>query len=245
MEVLICFKWERDSNDAAISSDGSLKWFENKLKPSDDDAAAIVCARQIATDTNGNLTAVTIGDGDATWALARGATRAVSVGNYMPAKDEAVTAARLANAIKATGHYDVIVMGDAQEFAGVAPIIASILEIPIVAGVADVGADPEDPGCLIAHRTTTQAQETLKIQGPALVSVMAASTEKNFPTMRQIMAAKRFPVDKLDGAQMEAIVENRVIVRESRLPERRRVQLFEGDKAVDKLVAALKSNEIL
>lgn len=190
MNVLICFKWERDSNEATISNDGSLKWFDTKLKPSDDEAASIAFARQIAADTDGTLTAVTIGDGDATWVLARGASRTVSVNEYIPSKDDGQTAARLANAIKAVGDYDVILTGDAQEFAGVVPATAAKLGIPLIAGVTDVAADADDPACLIAHRTTTQSQETLKIHTPVLVSVTATSAEKNHPTIRQIMAAK-------------------------------------------------------
>lgn len=193
------------------------------------------------------MTAVTIGDGDATWALARGASRAISVGAYTPGKDNAVTASLLANAIKAAGEYDVILMGDAQEFAGVVPVTAAMLELPLVAGVSFVSLDPSDPTCLIAHRTTTQAQETLKIKTPALISVAAASSEKDFPGMRQIMAAKRLPVDKPDAEQLGNVLEDRLVVKELRLPEKHRVKLFEGEasRAVGELVNALRADGAL
>lgn len=247
MKVLICYKWQRDSDEATISSDGSLKWFNTKLKPSDDEAAAIACAKKIAADTEGTLTAVTIGDGDATWALARGASRTVSVGAYTPDKDDTVTAAQLANAIKAAGDYDVILMGDAREFSGVVPVTAALLGIPVIAGVTDIAVDPAEPNCLIAHRTTTQAQETLKLRGPALVSVAAMTKEKTAPTMRQIMAAKKLPVDKLDAAELGQVIESGVTVKDARLPAKRVAQLFEGEasQSVGELLAVLRAREVL
>lgn len=247
MKVLICYKWERDSDEATISNDGSLKWFNTKLKPTDDEAAAIACAKKIAADTEGTLTAVTIGDGDATWALARGASRTVSVAAYSPDKDDVVTASQLANAIQAAGDYDVILMGDAREFSGVVPVTAAILGIPVVAGVTDVAVDPDDPTCLIAHRTTTQAQETIKIHGPAMISVAATAKEKTPPTMRQIMAAKKLPVDKLDAAELGQVVNSGVTVKDSRLPAKRVAQLFEGEasQTVSELLVTLRAREVL
>jgi len=247
VKVLICYKWERDSGEATISHDGSLKWFNTKLKPSDDDAAAIACARQIAADTSGDLTAVTIGDGDAAWALARGASRTVCVSAYTPSKDDAVTAAQLAKSIKAAGEFDVVLMGDAQEFAGVVPITAALLGLPLVAGVSDVAIDPGSPDCLIAHRTTAEAQETLKIRVPALVSVAASGSEKAIPSMKQILAAKKLPIDELDAAEMGTVAETRMVVKEIRVPARREVQMFEGDvpQAVGELIAALRADKLL
>lgn len=244
MKVMFCYKWERDSSEAAISHDGSLKWFNTQLKPSDDEAAAIACARQIAADTEGSLTAVTIGDGDTAWALARGADRAVRASSIMPSKDDAVTGAQLAEVIKASGAYDVVLMGDAQEFAGVVPVTAALLGLPLIAGVEDVAVDPEHPDCLIAHRLTDKAHETLRIHTPALISVAATSSEKNLPSMRQILSAKKRPIEELDTANMH---ETHMTVKGISLPPRREVQMLEGDaqQAVAKLIAALRTDDSL
>lgn len=247
MNVLICFKWERDSEEATISHDGTLKWFNTNLKASDDDAAAISCARQIAAETESSLTAVTIGDGDATWAMARGASHTLRASTYMPGKDESVTAARLANAIKAAGEYDVILIGDELEHAGVAPITAALLGLPLVAGVADVAIDSKHPGYLIAHRATSENIETLKVKLPALISVLATSSEKNRPGMRQILAAKKLPVDELDMSELDLLSDVRLEVKETTLPDRRQVHMFEGSmsQTVSELVATLRANKIL
>ena len=249
MNVFIAYKWERDSDEATISSDGSLKWFDTKLRASDDEAAAIVCAKQLTVDTGGTLTAVTIGDGDATWALARGASRAVSIGGYFPAKDNAVTASALVSAIRTAGDTDVVVLGDAREFSGVVPAVAAQLGLPLVAGVADFAVDPENQSCVIAHRNTDQAQETLRIHMPVVISVCATSKEKTAPTIRQIMAAKRLPIDKLDAAELGELPESSLQVTGCRLPIRREAQLFEAegdaDKAVNELVATLHARNVL
>lgn len=247
MNVLICYKWERDSAESAISHDGSLKWFNTQLKASNDDAAAIACARQIVTDTEGELSAVTIGDGDTSWALSRGATRAVSVNEFAPSKDDAVTAAKLAKAIKATGNHDVILMGDAQEFAGVVPVTAALLGIPLVAGVSDVEIDSNNPDYLIAHRTTSEALEEVKIRVPALISVVADSSEKNSPSMRQILAAKKRSIEKISAEEIGMVEESCVTVKETHLPTKREVRILEGNvsQVISELISTLHADDVL
>lgn len=247
MKVLFCYKWKRDPGDAAISSDGSLKWFFTTLKPSDDDSAAIVCARQIADSTNGSITAVTIGDGDATWALARGAQKAVSVPDFMPSEDEAITGARLAEAIRGAGDYDVVIMGDTQEFAGVVPVAAASLGLPLVAGVSGVSYDEAYPDCLIARRLNDDVQETLKIQLPALVSVLATDSEKLRPSMKQMLMAKKMPVEKLEAADPVAARGVCLEVLGTSMPEFREAEIIDGDaqEVSEKLLSILRDKEII
>lgn len=246
MNVLFCYKWERDPNEATITSDGALKWFDTKLKANDDEAAAIVVARQIAESTGGALTGVTIGDGDASWVLARGAARCVSVDALIPDADNALTGARLAEAIKATGEYDLVIMGDGQEYSGVVPATAAALGIPAVVGVTNVTPDGDNPGCVLAERATATAQETLRVHVPALISVAATSSEKTRPSMRQMMAAKKLPVERVAVAD-EHTGEGKLGLSGSRLPEKRRAAIIEGDAAESaaKLVALMREKELI
>lgn len=126
MKVVIAYKWGRDEEDALVYDDGSIKWKRDKLVASDDDAAAIACARSVAAATGGELVAATLGNGDASWALARGAVSAVSAEGLEPAVDEAQTAANLAAVVAEAGEADLVVIGDAQKSAGVAgPLLRS------------------------------------------------------------------------------------------------------------------------
>lgn len=245
MNVLFCYKWERDPNEATITSDGALKWFDTKLKANDDEAAAIVMARQIAAETGGALTGVTIGDGDTSWVLARGAARCVCADAFAPDTDNAVTGARLAAVIKAAGEYDVILMGDTQEYSGVVAATAAALNIPAVVGVTKAEPDAENPGCILVERATSSALETLRVHTPALISVAATSSEKTHPTMRQMMAAKKLPVEHVELAEIGN--GGRLGVSASRLPEKRRAAIIEGDarESAEKLVALMREKEIL
>lgn len=247
MKILFCYKWKRDPGDAAITSDGSLKWFFTALKPSDDESAAIVCARQIAERTNGEITAVTIGDGDATWALARGAKKVVSVPGFMPDANEALTGERLAEAIKAAGEYDVILMGDTQEFAGVVPVTAACLSVPLVAGVSSVSYDEAYPDGLIAKRSNDDVQETLKIQLPALISVAATDSEKIRPTMKQMLMAKKMPVEKPEVTDPAASKTAHLEVLGTSMPEFREAEIIDGSarEASEKLLCLLREKEII
>lgn len=244
MNVLFCYKWERDPNEATITSEGVLKWFDTKLKTTDDEATAIAMARKLAQDSGGTLTGVTIGDGDVYWALARGAERAVSADALLPDADNALTAARLAEAINAVGGYDVIIMGDVREYSGVAPAVAAKLGLPMVVCAQEIAADAENADCVLVTRTTGEAQETLRVHTPALISIVAVGSEQTRPTMRQVMAAKKLPVERLG---ITADTHTNVNVLDTRLPQKRRAQLFEGEAkdAVDALLAVLREKEIL
>lgn len=246
MNVLFCYKWERDPNEATITSDGALKWFDTKLKANDDEAAAIVMARQIAAETGGALTGVTIGDGDTSWVLARGAARCVCADALMPTADNALTGARVAEAIKAAGEYDLVLMGDAQEYSGVVPATAAALGIPAVLGVTSVTPDGDNPGCVLVERATAAAQETLRVHTPALISVAATSSEKTHPTMRQMMAAKKLPVEHVTVPDEHAD-SGALTLSGSRLPEKRRAAMIEGeaDESAAKLVALLREKELV
>lgn len=247
MDVVLAFKWERDPDDAFVSSDGSVKWYMEKLKASDDDAAAIACARKLAADAGGQLRAVTIGDGDVGWALARGAASAVSVGEYGPSDDEAVTARCLANAIAAAGEADVVVMGDAQAHAGVAGVVGALLGLTVVTGVREIVLDADAPECVLVSRATSEAEETLRVRMPALVAVAAADAEKSTPTMKQILAAKKLPVDRREAADVGEVSGGHVHVASTSAPAARRARMIEGTpiQAAGELVATLVAEGVL
>lgn len=69
-----------------------------------------------------------------------------------------------------------------------------------MAGVRDFAADPDDPGRIVAHRKTDKTLETLLIAVPALITVSAVEDEKNVPSMKQMLAAKKAPVEKVNCA---------------------------------------------
>ena len=141
--------------------------------------------------------------------MARGASRAVSAEGLAPSPDDRQTAEALAQVVEAAGEAAVVVMGDARDAAGVAGALAAYLGLPLVAGVRDFAADPDDPGRIVAHRKTDKTLETLLIAVPALITVSAVEDEKNVPSMKQMLAAKKAPVEKVNCAPKWEAVQGR------------------------------------
>lgn len=173
--------------------------------------------------------------------MARGASRAVSAEGLAPSPDDRQTAEALAQVVEAAGEADVVVMGDARDAAGVAGALAAYLGLPLVAGVRDFAADPDDPGRIVAHRKTDKTLETLLIAVPALITVSAVEDEKNVPSMKQMLAAKKAPVEgrALPATEIEKTAQRR--------PQVKRAKIFDGpvEQAVKDLVAALRADGIL
>ena len=243
MDVTLLYKWGYDPEDAYIASDGSFRWKSGKLVAGDDDAAAIASARELALATGGALTGVTIGNGDASWAAARGA-QALFVGeSAMPTADDAATAEALFAVVQAAGPVDVVVMADAIDASGAAPMLADMLGLPCVLGMRNFAVDPDNPCALIAHRVARGVCEELRVPVPVLVSVSAESSEKNVPTMKAMLAARKTPKTpvavetRATGMAMESLAKAAL----------HHARIFEGtpDEAAGALVTALRADGVL
>lgn len=218
------------------------------MAASADDAAAIACATVVAAPTGGRVAGVTIGDGDASWALARGAAQVDSVADVPALDDDVAIASALAAAVRQTGPFDLVVMGDAaQEHPGVAGALAGLLGLPALLGVDDVAVEDDDAGRAVVHRTAGEEIETLSVAMPALVSVAAVAAEKKTPGMKELLAARKRPVHSVAAAEVGAPVDDRLTVEESRTPEQHGARLFEGEPAetARALLAALQGEGAL
>lgn len=239
MDVTLLYKWSYDPEDAYIASDGSFRWKSGKLTAGEDDAAAIASARELAEATGGTLTGATIGNGDASWAAARGAQALFAGEGAMPAADDAATAEALFAVVQAAGPADVVAMADAIETSGVAPMLADMLGLPCVLGVRDFAVDSNEPWTLVAHRVARGVCEELRVPVPVLVSVSAESSEKNVPTMKAMLAARKTPKTPVavdahaSGLATESIAKAAL----------HRARIFDGtpDEAAVALVAALRA----
>ena len=243
MNVTIVYKWGYDPDDAYIASDGSFRWKQGRLVPSGDDAQAVACARNLAEATGGTLRGATIGNGDATWAAARGAQELFITENALPSSDDLATARALRDVVSGAGTADVVVVADSIDSAGVAPALAALLEIPCVLGVRDF-AIADDGKTIVAHRANSVGVELLEFSAPVLISVSAATSEKNVPTMKEMLAARKTPKEQVAA---EATEESSVAVQSLVKAELKRARIFEGspDEAATALVAALRTDGVL
>lgn len=243
MDITLVYKWGFDPDDAYISSDGSFKLKRGKLVASDDDAAAAVSARAVAGATGGHITGITIGDGDAGWAAARGAGTLVVSEGYRPAANDAATAKMLCTAISAAPKADLVLIADDVERAGVAPMLAELLGLPCVLGVRDVAYDAERDA-LVAHRSVDGGMQTLAFRAPALVSISALTSEKVVPSMKEMLAARKAPKKQVEAVPVEG---DAVIVTNTEKQALVHARLFEGtpDEAAAALVATLSADGLL
>ena len=247
MNVVCIFKWARNPDDAWVEPDGSITWRRPKLVATDDDAAAIVAARELAQSTGGTLVGVTVGDGDAAWAFSRGADRVVSVSGFTPGPDDGEGAAALASAVRRAGEADVVVMGDAVDHPGVAGVLGALLSMPVLPSVDEVTVDPTDPRRVLVRRRAGTIVETIAAPSPVLVAVAAASGEKDPPGVREQLAARKRPIEMASLSEAGAPAANNVAVAASRVPPTSSARLFEGDiaQASRELVAALRADHVL
>ncbi|WP_188042927.1 electron transfer flavoprotein subunit beta/FixA family protein [Changpingibacter yushuensis] len=244
MKIVIVYKWSRNSEDAAVRADGSVDWRNAKNVPGEDDAAALDAATAIASGLNSELTGLTIGDGDASWALARGVTSTVSITDAPNLRDEAATARTIAAGVRSIGEVTHVVLGDPADHPLVAAALAAELGFPCVLGVSELTTEGE---AVIASRHDATQVQNLKVEGPAVFGVVALSADTKKPGMKEMLAARKRPVTTLTSNELGIETADGTTVTASRAPEGRSAKIFGGtpDEAAQALVAALRSDGVL
>ncbi len=242
MKTVIVYKWARNAEDAAVRSDGSVDWRNAKMTAGEDDFAALDAAKAIAG--NSQIVGLTIGDGDASWVLARGVKETVSITDAPKLIDNASTASILAAAIKQIGDADVVAIGDSGEYCGVPVVLAGMLGWPVLTNVSS--ACTVD-GKVQITRKHGNSVHTLTVATPVVIAVKAASPEKKIPGMKEQLMARKRPVNKLTLADINAGSDDRLLSEGTRLPETTAARVFEGEPevAVAQLVNALREEGVL
>lgn len=243
MKIVVVFKWTLNPLDAIVRQDGVIEWRGAKLAPTDDDPAALEVARGIGQ--GGEIIALTLGDGDSSWAAARGAARTVVVTDAHVTADAAQSGRVLAAAIRAIPDVDAVLIGDSSWDYAVISALAGELGWPALAGVTQ--AEPAEGGVKVTRKLGAVTQE-LKVKGPALLAVAASREEKNLPSMKEILAARKKPVDKLTLAELGVIPAAKAESRGTRFPDTPPAKIFDGADpaaACTELLAALCTDGVL
>jgi electron transfer flavoprotein beta subunit len=244
MKIVVAFKWARDPDDAAVRSDGSVDWRGAKMAAGEDDPAAVVVGRAIAAASGRAVVGLTIGDGDASWALARGIEQVVAVPDALSLADNAATAGLLAAAIRWIGEVDVVVIGDAEAYPGVPAALAGILGWPAVLGVSTATFTD---GQLVATRRIGGLVQTVSLALPAVLAVAAASAEKHVPGMKEILAARKRPITTVSRAELGTGPLDGLQSQGAHVPEDGSARIFEGSPvaAARQLIAAMRADGVL
>ncbi len=244
MKIVVVYKWARDPEDAAVRGDGSVDWRGAKMAAGEDDPAVVAVGLAVASASGGGVVGLTIGDGDPSWALARGLEQTVSVADVPSLADNAATADVLAAAIRWIGEVDVVVIGDAEAYPAVPAVLAGVLGWPVLLG-ASTATFTDDR--LIATRRLDGRDQTISLGVPAVLGISAASAEKQAPGMKEILAARKRPVTPVSLADLATGQLDRLESRATRAPEVGSAHIFEGgpETTARQLVDALHADGVL
>ena len=244
MKVIVVFKWFRNPQDALVGAGGTVDWPGVKMSATDDDPAVMEIAAALAKGDE--IVALTVGDGDASWAAARGASRTMVVTDAMTETDSAVTGAVLAAAVGRLGGADAVVIGDSAWDYGVVSALAGQLGLPAVARVTAAELKQE---CLYVTRKMGSVSHVLEVKAPAVLAVMGTQTEKNEPSMKQVLVARKKPMEKLTLADLGFSPPSAGVASlRTRFPDTPPAVLIDGTDpapACQQLIAALKLDGVI
>lgn len=217
-------------NDAGthIVTEG-IKWVINPY-----DEFAIEEALRIKEKFGGEVVAVALGPARVEEAirqtLAMGADRAVHVRTDAEL-DAAGVAAALAKVAESEG-FDLILTGKQavdDDAAQVGPLLAVALDIPQVTVVLKLDIDPAT-GHIRAERELEGASEIVELSLPAVVTAQRGMNEPRYPTLPNIMKAKKKPVAVKSLEELGVDETPRVRVEHLTLPpERPAAKILQGD----------------
>jgi len=243
VRAVVVYKWSRNAADALVRADGSIDWRNAKMSPGEDDPAALAAALRLIRGGDDELVGLTIGDGDASWALARGVASTWSVEDLPALADNGSTAAVLAAAVRRIGGVDVVVIGDSRQEPGVAAAVAGRLAWSVVLGAQTVEAVD---GRLHVTRRVADVRQTVVVPTPAVIGIAAESDLDRAPGMKELLAARKRPVNRIGLADL-GVTAGDVQTLGCRRPETAPARVFAGDPAQSaaQFVSALRAEGVL
>lgn len=244
MKSVVIFKWAVDPKDLRVNADGTVDWSTVSPWVGDDDYAAVQAACS-AAGTDGEVIGLTLAGGDAAFAAARGAQSTVAVAGLPVTADAWTIAQALANAVRAIGVVDIVVIGDCAWEPEVPVMLAGLLGWPALMAVDSV---EKNENGLTATRRFGMGTQQVAVRGTAVLGVVAKREEENKPGMRAVIAARKKPV--LTWEVKELINENNpvFISHGTKLPETEPGKVFDGlnpERAAEQLLQALQADGAL
>lgn len=249
MKIIACCKVVPNEEEIKVLPNRELSMDAASLKISQYDLNAMESGKQLAAETGGSMTALSIGASAALEntkirkdILSRGASElSLVIDDAHDYSDSLQTAKALAGALKET-EYDVVLCGAGSsdlynQEVGIQA--GAILGIPVVNNITGIKAVSDS--ILEVERTLEDEVEVLEVPLPALLSVSSEINTPAVPSMREIMKAGKKPVHVLSAPEE---LNPSTSTLEQLAPEQmdRRQEVVEGDgeEAVDALIAFLR-----
>lgn len=252
--VIACYKWVLDEADIRINPDLSVDTKKASGKISDYDKNAIEAAVQAASSVGGKAVSLTFGNAKAKQSLKDALSRGLEEGYWIKTDaannaDGVVTAKALAAAIKKIGDYSLVFCaeGASDTYARqTAPRIGAILDLPVISSVSKIDIQGNT---LTAVRKLDDCMETVKVELPAVVSVLPEANTPSIPGLKAVMAAGKKPVTEFKGEDLGIDLTPKTKVSDVKgyVMNRKNIIFSEGDAAekVKELAAALRKEGVL
>ncbi|MCK4340153.1 MAG: electron transfer flavoprotein subunit beta/FixA family protein [Phycisphaerae bacterium] len=160
-----------------------------------------------------SVTAIIIGPAKATEALRTALAVGCDDGIHLQDEtfgqlDELQTAALVA-AVTKDGGYDLILTGKQEidlDSGQLGPALAELLDVPHVGTVVNLEV-AEDGQSFVAHRRIEGADEIVQVLLPALITCDKGLCEMRYPSLPNLMKAKKKPVKTLTAADVAGLAE--------------------------------------
>lgn len=203
--VLVCIKRVPDFSGEVLLTDdhqsADARFVGYTL--SNHDSCAVELAVQIASDTAGTATVLTIGSADSVEqirsALGVGCTAAVLVEADPVALGPTDVAREIAAVVRdhaaADASYDLVLLGNDAADSGdfqVGIRLAHDLDRPVVTGIKNITVAD---GTAQLQGEGAEGRETYAVPLPAVVTVLEGGVEPRYPTITGRMKAKKVPVE--------------------------------------------------
>jgi electron transfer flavoprotein beta subunit len=210
MNIVVCIKQVPETTEVRVDPKTNAlirEGVKSIVNPFDENA--IEAGLQLKEAHGGKVTALTMGPPQAEealrHALAMGADEAVLLTDAaFRGGDTLATSYTLAAAVRRVAEVDLIICGK-QAIDGdtgqVGPGLAERLRLPQVTFA--ISLEVSD-GRLRARRVLDDFFEVIEVKLPAVVTVVKQINEPRFPSMRNVLKAKRATITRWDAADLQA-----------------------------------------
>ena len=207
-----CYKWVLDEADIRIADDLSVDVSRAISKVSDFDRSALEAAMRAsetaqAQDAGIEVHSLTFGNAEVSRSLKDALSRGPAEGwviasDAAEAADGRVTAQALAAGIRAIGDVGCVFTaeGASDTYARQIPArIAALLDWPLVSSVLNLSIEGD---VLTVTRKLDDCLQKVRVNLPAVVSVLPEDFEPRTPGLKAVMAAGRKPTYELGASEL-------------------------------------------
>lgn len=209
MNIVVCFKVVSEEQDIIVNADNTLSTQKAEPKISTYDLNAIEAAVQLAASTQGQVIAVSIGGSKLENGkvrkdvLSRGADSLSLVVDESLADLLPYQSAQVLKAALAKIEYDVVLCGEgsadlyAQQ---VGILLGEMLDVPTINAVSKIASEGSK---LLVERELETEVEVLEVPTPAVLCVTSDINTPKIPSMKNILAAGKKPVNVIALADLD------------------------------------------